>query len=208
MIEALNNYLISIQPVSAIVTTVAMVTLVYVTWKYTNATKKMADTMYKQFVYEHKPYLSVEYNRKEPIHTPNQVPVLELKNYSEKSRINVHYDLFIFYPVNISSYQDLQKPETLENSKLVDTQKDVDIEPNKSYCLNPRGPIQSGLKDMGVDLEKDYQYGIIIKGHYTPDIPDVASFLILKYWHVAEYPEQNYSLIIPENLEFHNLEKH
>ena len=204
MIEALNNYLIQIQPFSAIVTTLAMVTLVYVTWKYTNATKKMADTMYKQFVYEHKPYLSVEYNKKEPIHTPNQAPVLELKNYSEKSRINVHYNLFVIYPVNISSYQELQKPETLEISKLVDTQKCVDIEPNKSYCLNPIGPIQSSLKDMGVDLEKDYQYGIIIKGHYTPDIPDVASFPILKYWHVAEYPEKDYSLIIPENLEFHD----
>lgn len=204
MIEVLNNYLVQIQPFSAIVTTLAMVTLVYVTWKYTNATKKMADTMYKQFVYEHKPYLSVEYNKKEPIHTPNQAPVLELKNYSEKSRINVHYNLFVIYPVNISSYQELQKPETLEISKLVDTQKCVDIEPNKSYCLNPIGPIQSSLKDMGVDLEKDYQYGIIIKGHYTPDIPDVASFPILKYWHVAEYPEKDYSLIIPENLEFHD----
>lgn len=204
MIEALNNYLIQIQPFSAIVTTLAMVTLVYVTWKYTNATKKMADTMYKQFVYEHKPYLSVEYNKKEQIHTPNQAPVLELKNYSEKSRINVHYNLFVIYPVNISSYQELQKPETLEISKLVDTQKCVDIEPNKSYCLNPIGPIQSSLKDMGVDLEKDYQYGIIIKGHYTPDIPDVASFPILKYWQVVECPENKYSLIIPTNLEFHN----
>ena len=203
MIDALNNYLIPIQLISAIVTTSAMVILVYVTWKYTNATKNMADTMYKQFVYEHKPYLSVEYNRKEPIHTPNQAPVLELKNYSEKSRINVHYDLFVIYPVNISSYQELQKPETLEISKLVNTQ-DVVIEPNKSYCLNPIGPIQSSLKDMGVDLEKDYQYGIIIKGHYTPDIPDVASFPMLKYWHVVEYPKQNYSFIIPENLEFHN----
>ena len=203
MIDALNNYLIPIQLISAIVTTSAMVILVYVTWKYTNATKNMADIMYKQFVYEHKPYLSVEYNRKEPIHTPNQAPVLELKNYSEKSRINVHYDLFVIYPVNISSYQELQKPETLEISKLVNTQ-DVVIEPNKSYDLIPIAPIQSGLKDMGVDFEKDYQYGIIIKGHYTPDIPDVASFPMLKYWHVAEYPKQKYSSIIPENLEFHN----
>jgi hypothetical protein len=203
MIEVLNNYLIPVQLFSAIVTTSAMVTLVYVTWKYTNATKKMADTMYKQFVYEHKPYLSVEYDRKEPIHTPNQAPVLELKNYSEKSRINVHYNLFVIYPVNISSYQELQKPETLEISKLVNTQ-DVVIEPKKSYGLIPIALIQSGLEDMGVDFEKDYHYGIIIKGHYTPDIPDVASFPILKYWQVAESPEQNYSLIIPENLEFHN----
>jgi len=203
MIEALNNYLIPIQLFSAIVTTLAMVTLVYVTCKYTNATKKMADTMYKQFVYEHKPYLSVEYDRKEPIRTPNQAPVLEFKNNSEKSRIKVHYKLFLIHPVNTYSYKELQKPEILEKSKLVNTQ-DVVIEPKKSYGLIPIALIQSGLKDMGVDFEKDHQYNIVIKGHYTPDIPDVASFPILKYWNVVKYTEFNCSLIIPQNLEFNN----
>ena len=195
MIEALNNYSIPIQLFSAIVIAIATVILVCVTWKYTKATKKMADTMYKQFVYENKPYLSVEYYREEPIEAPNQALILKLKNYSEKSRINVHFELFLIHPINVYNLIELQKTETLEKLKLLLT-KDVDIEPNKSYCLNPRGPIQSSLEEMGVDSKKDYQYGILIKGHYTPDIPDVASFPILKHWDVAEFTEKNVSIIM------------
>ncbi len=73
MIETLINNSALIQLIATIVNAIAIVVLVIVTWTYTKATKGMADTMYKQFIYEHKPYLSMKYYQKEP----NTAPVLE-----------------------------------------------------------------------------------------------------------------------------------
>jgi len=203
MIEVLNYCSVHIQSISAIVTTLAMVILVIVTCKYTNATNKMAETMYNQFVYDHKPYLSVEYENK-PNHALIKGHYLELKNHSEKSRITVHYNLFIIHPANTYTDTELQKPETLENSKLVMTQDEV-IEPNKSGGRITNVLIQSDLEEMGVDLKKNYQYEIVVEVNCKIDIPDMPSFYILKCWQVAEFTEgDNFTSIIPKNLELHN----
>lgn len=194
MIETLTDYSVHIQLVTTIVTALAMIILVFVTWKYTNATKTMADTMYKQFVYEHKPYLSVKYSQKES----NHAPILELKNHSEKNEIKVCYNLFLISPEKASNIIELQKPETLEKAKLL-LSGDIDIEPNDSEALIPIALIYSGLNEMGVDIAKDYQYGIAIKVKYTPDIPDVASFTILKYWHIVKFAEDDMYIIMPLN---------
>ncbi len=192
MIETLINNSAFIQLLATIVNAIAIVVLVIVTWKYTKATQEMANTMYKQFVYENKPYLSVKYYQKEP----NTVPVIELKNHSERSRINVRYDLFLIPPEKAYNIIELQK---LEKSKLM-LQQDINIEPGEIYRMIPLAPIESGLEEMGVNTKKDYQYGIAVKGHYTPDIPDVGSFPIREYWHVAKFAaEKNIWVIMPIN---------
>lgn len=192
MIETLINNSALIQLIATIVNAIAIVVLVIVTWTYTKATKGMADTMYKQFVYENKPYLSVKYYQKEP----NTVPVIELKNHSKKSKINVLYDIFLIPPEKAYNIIELQK---LEKSKLM-LQQDINIEPGETYRMIPLAPIESGLEEMGVDTKKDYQYGIAVKGHYTPDIPDVGSFPIREYWHVAKFAaEKNIWMIMPIN---------
>lgn len=169
--------------------------LLYVTWRNTEATKRMADIMYKQFVYESKPYLSVKYHQKES----NGAPVLEFKNNGEKSRINVQYDLYLIPPEKASNIIDLQKPETLEKSKLL-LQEDITIEPGEIQGMIPEALILSGLDEMRIDTNKDrYMYGIAVKGHYTPDIPDVGSFSILEYWHVVRFVELKGWTIMPLN---------
>lgn len=189
MFDTLINNSSLIQLIATIVNAIAIVVLVIVTWKYTNATKRMADTMYRQFVYESKPYLSVKYQQKES----NGDLVLEFKNNSENSRINVRFDLFLIPPEKAFNRTELQK---LEKSKSV-LQKGTDIEPGGIYRMNPLAPIESCLEEMGVDTKKDHRYGIAIKGNYTPDIPDIGSFPILKYWHVAKFAEHNIRWIKP-----------
>lgn len=191
MIETLINNSPLIQLFATIVNAIAIVVLVIVTWMYTKATKRMADTMYRQFVYESNPYLSIKYHQKES----NSAPVLEFKNNSEKSRINIRYDLFLIPPEKVYNIIELQK---LEKSKLL-LQQDENIEPGEIYRMIPLAPIESGLEEMGVDTKKDHRYGIAIKGHYTPDIPDIGSFPILKYWHVAKFTELNIWMIMPIN---------
>jgi hypothetical protein len=41
------------------------------------------------------------------------------------------------------------------------------------------------LEEMGIDTKKSHMYGIAIKGHYSPDIPDIGPFPVLKYWYVV-----------------------
>ena len=194
MIEILTKYSTLIELLATIVNSIAIVLLVFVTWKYTGATKKMADTMYKQFVYEHKPYLSVKYYQKEP----NTAPIFELKNHSEKIRINVRYDLFLIPPEKASNIIELQKPETLEKAKLFNSWE-VNIEPNDSNGMVLEALIMSGLEEMGVDLSKDYMYGIVVKGEYTPEIPNVSSFSILESWHIIRQVDLKSWTILPLN---------
>jgi hypothetical protein len=192
MIETLINNSALIQLIATIVNAIAIVVLVIVTWTYTKATKGMADTMYKQFVYENKPYLSIKYHQKES----NSAPVLEFKNNSEKSRINVRYDLFLVPPEKAVRLE-LKNPETIEKLKMLWPSEDIIIEPGEIYPLNLSIIIQEGLIEIGVDIEKNYIYGIVIKGHYTPDIPDIGSFPILEYWQVVRHTELNAWSIIP-----------
>ena len=195
MIEILTKYSTSIESVAAIVNSFAIIFLVFVTFQYTRATKKMADMMNKQFVYEHKPYLSVKYYQKES----NTAPIFELKNHSEKIRINVRYDLFLIPPEKASNIIELQKPETLEKSQLLHS-GDVKIEPNDSEGMNFNALIIPILDEMGVNLNKDYyMYGIVVKGEYTPEIPDSGSFSILEYWHVIRNVELKSWTILPLN---------
>lgn len=195
MIETLINNSALIQLIATIVNAIAIVVLVIVTWTYTKATKGMADTMYKQFIYEHKPYLSIKYYQKEP----NTAPVLEFKNHGKKSRINVRYDLHLIPPEKASNIIELQKPETLELSKVVHSEN-INIEPGESQGMIPEALIQSGLDELRVDTNKDhYMYGIAIKGNYTPDIPDVGSFSFLEYWHVVRLVELKGWTIMPLN---------
>jgi len=195
MIETLINNSAFIQLIATIVNAIAIVVLVIVTWTYTKATKKMADTMYKQFVYDNKPYLSIKYYQKES----NNVPVIEFKNQDEKSRINVRYNLYLIPPEKASNIIELQKPETLENSKVL-LSEDIKIEPRETHGMIPEALIQSGLDELSVDTNKDhYMYGIAIKGNYTPDISDVGSFPILEYWHVVRLVELKGWTIMPLN---------
>jgi len=195
MIETLINNSAFIQLLATIVNAIAIVVLVIVTWTYTKATKGMADTMYKQFIYEHKPYLSMKYYQKEP----NNAPVLEFKNHGEKSRINVRYDLHLIPPEKASNLIELQKPETLELSKVM-LSENINIEPGESHGMILEALILSGLDELRVDTNKDhYMYGIAIKGNYTPDIPDVGSFSFLEYWYVVRLVELKGWTIMPLN---------
>ena len=195
MIEILTKYSTLIELLATIVNSIAIVLLVFVTWKYTGATKKMADTMYKQFVYEHKPYLSVKYYQKES----NTAPIFELKNHSEKIRINVRYDLFLIPPEKASNIIELQKPETLEKSQLLHS-GDVNIEPNDSEGMNFNALIMPMLDKMGVDLNKGHHmYGIVVKGEYTPELPNVSSFSILESWHIIRQVDLKSWTILPLN---------
>ncbi len=187
MIETLIN-------IATIINAIAIVVLVIVTWMYTKATKRMADTMYKQFVYESKPYLSIEYHQKESM----GALVLEFKNNSKKSRINVHYDLFLVPPEKAVKLE-LKNPENIEKLKMLWPSEDIIIEPGETYPLNPSIIIQEGLIEIGVDTEKNYIYGIVIKGHYTPDIPDIGPFPILKYWQVMRSTKVDAWSVIPNN---------
>ncbi len=76
---------------------------------------------------------------------------------------------------------------------------DITIEPTETQGMIFEAFILSGLDEMRVDTNKDYMYGIAVKGHYTPDIPDVGSFSILEYWHVVRLVELKGWTIMPLN---------
>ena len=196
MTEELTNF---VQLITAITTCFIMFGLLVITYRYTDATKKMSDMMAKQFVYDHKPYLSIRYCQKES----SAMPVLEFKNHSEKRRINVRYNIHLIPPAKASNIIEMQKPENLLNSEMIQSYS-LKIEPGESQKMVIEASICSGLDKIGMDWKKDKcQYGIAVNCNYTTDIPDIGSFSILKYWHVANYYEQNICMIMPLDLNIH-----